>query len=256
MNVVISNHSHVFFLPQIMNKTAYLYVDEHSISPSLICPICLDILEEPHTHIQCDSAFCHSCLLQLAEPLCPICRWTWDDSIPLHYNIYLPKANRLIRNMLDDLLVQCIHCHIIRRRGQFEHECGSIIEPSVIENIPMLSREKFGNIRMMLSSLVIFVCFILTYYYRNNVFEKAVDRHDELIKEIGYNIDYMLLEKIYYLIIRLVEYSTTVFIINICLWFSMIVFGDRITSKTTSRILKNVFETSIIINLITHSIYN
>jgi len=158
--------------------------------------------------------------------------------------------------MLDDLLVQCTQCHIIRRRGQFEHECGSIIEPSVIENIQMLSREKFGNIRMILSSLVIFVCLILTYYYRNNVFEKAVDRHDELIKEIGYNIDYMLLEKIYYLIIKLVEYSTTVFIINICLWFNIIWFGDRITSKTTSRILKNVFETSIIINLITHSIYN
>ena len=106
-----------------MNKTAYLYVDEHLISPSLICPICLEILQEPYTHVPCDSAFCRSCLSQLVEPFCPICRWTWDDSIPLQYNIYLPKSSRLIRNMLDDLHVQCIHCHTVRRRGEFEHEC-------------------------------------------------------------------------------------------------------------------------------------
>ncbi|CAF1213520.1 unnamed protein product [Adineta steineri] len=230
-----------------MNKTVYTYVDEHSISPSLICPICLDILEEPHTHIPCDSAFCRSCLLQLMEPLCPICRWTWNDSLPLDYNIHLPKTNRLIRNMLDDLQVQCIHCHTIRRRGQFEHECKLIRKES---------QEIFTNIRMIFSIIILIFFLILIYYYRNYVFEKGIDRHNELIKEIGYNLDYILLEKLYYLIIKIIEYSITIFIINICLWFSIIIYGDYFLTKTISRILKNIFEITIIINLIIYSINN
>ena len=48
----------------------------------------------------------------------------------------------------------------------------------------------------------------------------------------------------------------TVLLLNICFWFSMKFYGDRITSKTNSRILKNFFEISIIINLITYSFYN
>jgi hypothetical protein len=239
-----------------MNKTAYLYVDEHLISPSLVCPICLEILEEPHTHTYCDSAFCRSCLLQLAEPLCPICRWTWDDSMPLQCNIDLPKASRLIRNMLDDLLVQCIDCHTVRRRGQFEHQCEPIGEPLRRKNIEIISKENSGNIRMILSSLIIFLFILFIYYYRNNVFEKGINRQNELIKEIGYNIDGILLEKIYYFIIKFIEYSMPVFIINICFWFSITIFGDRITSKTTSEIIRNFFEIIIIINLIINSVYN
>ncbi|CAF0772802.1 unnamed protein product [Adineta steineri] len=230
-----------------MNKTVYTYVDEHSISPSLICPICLDILEEPHTHIPCDSAFCRSCLLQLMEPLCPICRWTWNDSLPLDYNIHLPKTNRLIRNMLDDLQVQCIHCHTIRRRGQFEHECKLTRKEF---------QETFTNIRMIFSIITLIFFLTLIYYYRNYVFENGIDRHNELIKEIGYNLDYILLEKLYYLIIKIIEYSITIFIINICLWFSIIIYGDYFLTKTISRILKNIFEITIIINLIIYSINN
>ncbi|CAF0791076.1 unnamed protein product [Adineta steineri] len=230
-----------------MNKTVYTYVDEHSISPSLICPICLDILEEPHTHIPCDSAFCRSCLLQLMEPLCPICRWTWNDSLPLDYNIHLPKTNRLIRNMLDDLQVQCIHCHTIRRRGQFEHECKLTRKEC---------QELFTNIRMIFSIIILIFFLTLIYYYRNYVFENGIDRHNELIKEIGYNIDYILLKKFYYLIIKIIEYSITIFIINICLWFSIIIYGDYFLTKTISRILKNIFEITIIINLIIYSINN
>jgi hypothetical protein len=239
-----------------MNKTAYLYIDEHSISPSLICPICLDILEEPHTHVTCDSAFCRSCLLQLAEPLCPICRWTWDDTIPLQYNIYLPKASRLIRNMLDDLLVQCIDCHTVRRRGQFEHQCQPIGEALIRKNIQIISRKKAGNFRMIFSSLVIFLFVLFIYYYRNHVFEQGVDRHNELIKEIGYNIDYFLLEKIYYFLIKIIEYSMTGFLINICFWFGLTFYGDRLTSKTNNRILKNFFEIMTIIHFIIYSFYN
>ncbi|CAF1054986.1 unnamed protein product [Rotaria sp. Silwood1] len=240
----------------MMNKIAYSYIDEHLISPSLICPICLEVLEDPHTHTPCDSAFCRSCLLQLSEPFCPICRWTWDDTIPLQYNIHLPKANRLIRNMLDDLLVQCIYCHTVRRRGQFEHECQSAEERLVRNDIQIIPRKTLGHFQMILYILGTVIFLLCIYYYQKYIFEKVIDHRNEIIKDIGYNIDYFLLENIYYLIRKIVEYSMTIFIMSICFWFSIIFFGDRFTSRKNSRILKTLLETSIIINLIAYSVSN
>ena len=239
-----------------MNKTAYSYVDEHLISPSLICPICFDVLEEPHTHIPCDSAFCRSCLLQLAEPICPICRWTWDYSIPLQYNIYLPKASRLIRNMLDDLLVQCIDCHTVRRRGQFEHECRPIEKRLVKKDVQTIPRKSLGTMQLVSYILGIFLFLLFIYCYRKIAFETAVDRRDEMIKEIGYNIDYFLLEKLYYMIRNIAEYSMTAFTITLCFWLSINFFGDRITSKTNSQILQTLLEILGILNLIAYSLYH
>ncbi|CAF2624299.1 unnamed protein product [Rotaria sp. Silwood2] len=204
----------------------------------------------------CDSAFCRSCLLQLAEPFCPICRWTWDDTIPLQDNIYLPKANRLIRNMLDDLLVQCIYCQTIRRRGQFEHECQSTEERLVRNDIQITPRKNFVHFEMVLNILGIVLCLLCMYYNRKYVFEKVIDPRSEIIKDIGYNIDYFLLETIYYLIRKIVEYSMAIIIINVCFWFSVIFFGDRIASKNNSQILKTFLEILIIINLITYSVSN
>lgn len=236
-----------------MNKTAYLYVDERSISPSLICPICLDVLQEPHIHTTCDSAFCRSCLLQLVEPHCPICRWTWDPTIPIEYNIYLPKANRLIRNMLDDLRVQCVCCHTIRRRGQFDHECQPNGQISLGNISTSKLRRKLANIKTILSVLALALFILFVYINRCNIFEQAVDRGGEIVKDIGYNIDYFLLEKVYGLSKKLVEYSMALFVVDICFWISIIFYGDRFISKTNGQILRKFLETSIIINLIIYS---
>jgi hypothetical protein len=239
-----------------MNKTAYVYVNEHSVSPSLICPICLDILQEPHTHIPCDSAFCRSCLLQLAEPFCPICRWTWNSSVPLQHNIHLPKASRLIRNMLDDLPVRCVRCHTIRRRGQFEHECRMISKPLRVMNSALNYGKEWRNLRMIFSTLVIGLSLILVYYYRHHVFEKAIDRRTQSVNRIGRNIDSILLESMCSLTMKMIEYPMTVMVVNICLWFTAMRFGDRLTSKTNSQILTKFFETIIIVNLIIYSIHH
>jgi len=232
-----------------MNKTKYIYVNEHLISSSLICPICLDILKDPHTHVSCDSAFCRSCLLQLTEPICPVCRCNWDDILPIGYNRYLPKTSRLIRNMLDELMVECVQCHTIRRRGQFEHECRPM------KNFLSIKTKKWDAFQMILSVLIIVLFILFIYFNRNFVFEKAIDRHNELITDIGIDIDKYLFEKIYYLIIKIIEYSLVIFLFNLFLWFSILFYGDKFTSKSTSRILKKFLEISIIINLITYSIY-
>ncbi|UJR15627.1 hypothetical protein I4U23_002563 [Adineta vaga] len=234
-----------------MNKLNYTYVNEHSISTSLICPICLDILQDPHTHISCDSAFCRSCLLKLAEPICPICRWHWNDTIHIDYNIYLPKTNRLIRNMLDELQVECIDCKTIHQRGQFDHDC----KPLMV-SLPEKSNT-WENFQMFSTTLMIFVCILLVYFYRDIVFEKAIDNHSQkkLLYRNGIDIDKYLFDKIYYSIVKIIEYSLVVFLCNLFLWFNILFYGDRFASKTTNQILKKILETSIIINLITYSIY-
>lgn len=242
-----------------MNPIEYVYTNEHSISSSLKCPICLDILEEPYTHITCDSAFCRSCLLQLNEPICPICRWTLGDTQAAEYNIYLRKTNRLIRNMLDDLTVQCIHCHAIRRRGQFEHNCQTIVEQThhsdSIANHTM-STMNSNLFQILFSSLVIFSLTYFVYFYRHFIFEQSHNRQHEIIHEIAYNIDDYLVKICYYLFLRIIEYSMMLLILNISIWFSLVMYGDQVTSKTNSRILKNLCETMIMINLLIYSIFN
>lgn len=239
-----------------MNKSAYTYVDEHLISPSLICPICLEILDEPYTHVPCDSAFCRSCLVQLTEPLCPICRWTWDENIPIDFNIYLPKANRLIRNMLDDLMVQCRICQTVRRRGQFEHQCQQNGQMLVRISRRRNSKESSENLQTIFSNLVIFVFLLFIYHYRDEIFEQGINRQHELIQELSWNIDDYLLNKLYDFIMTIIEYSMMIFIINMCVWLGIFFYGDRFISKTTSQLLRKFFEIAIIINMITYSLYN
>jgi hypothetical protein len=216
-----------------MDKMEYTYVNEQLISTSLICPICLDVLKDPHTHIVCDSAFCRTCLLQLTDPICPICRYIWDDILPIEYNDHLPKTNRLIRNMLDELSVKCVQCNAIRRRGQVEHECQSIETPIPIKT---KDRECFPIILTSLLTL------LFIYSYRNILFERAVNRQTELINGLGIDIDQFLFNMISYLIVKIIEYSQTIFILNIILWFSILFYGDRFTSKTINRILKKFIE--------------
>jgi hypothetical protein len=234
-----------------MNQIQYIYANEHLISSSLICPICLDVLKDPHTHVTCDSAFCRSCLLQLSEPICPICRWHWDDILPIEYNKYLPKSTRLIRNMLDELMVECLQCHTIRRRGQFEHQC----QPMNSKTSILIKTKKSENLTMILSVFVLILSVLFIYSFRNFIFERAVNRQTELITGSGIDIDQYLFEKIYYLIVKIIEYSLGVFLFNLSLWFSILFYGDRVTSKSTSQILRKFLEISIIINLITYSIY-
>ena len=49
------------------------------IDPTLICPVCLDLLHDPHAAIPCKHVFCETCLRRLGsknamDTLCPMCR--------------------------------------------------------------------------------------------------------------------------------------------------------------------------------------
>ena len=230
-----------------MNQPAYRYVNESSISSSLICPICLDVLEEPHTHLTCDSAFCQACLLQLAKPVCPICRHYWGDFSSWQANQYLPKANRLIRNILDELLVECRQCQRVRRRGQFEHQCQPIEQSSSSPRATMFS---------IFSITIILLWIVLIYLGRECLFLTAIDRRKETVRDIASNIDQYLFKFALYLIDKLTTHVIPVLIFNLGFWFSIRVYGHRWASKTTKHTLQKSLEISIIISLIIYSIYH
>ena len=239
-----------------MEEIAYVYVDEHAISSALYCPICLDILQEPHTHVPCDSAFCRSCLLQLAEPHCPICRWTWNETLPLEYNTYLPKANRLIRNMLDDLRVKCIYCHTIRRRGQFEHQCEPMNMDVTMKSLSAPASIQVKKFSRMIFALLCFLWISLVYHNRENLFQSAITNRTHTIHAVATNLDEHVLETLHDILMNLLNYSIIALLINIFSWLCVKFFGEHYMSKTTSRILENVFETSLILNLIICSFYH
>jgi len=230
-------------------KMNYTYLNEKTISSSLICPICLDVLQDPHTHVSCDSAFCRSCLLQLTESICPICRWHWDDYIPIEYNKSLPKTNRLIRNMLDELAVQCLHCKTIRRRGQFEHDCQPIVDKKIVS-------KKIDYAQMILLFLMFFFSSLILYLNHKFLFEPVDHQQKPVINNFGMDIDKYLFEKIYYLIVQSIEYSLVIFLFNFSLWLSIIIYGDRLGSKHLNKYLRKFLEFTIIINLIGYSISN
>ena len=81
------------------------YVNESSIDPELICTICKSPYQDPRC-TPCDHTFCADCIAtwtRLNPRSCPTCR----RPVP---NNDLAPASRIVRNMLDRLLVKCTRC--------------------------------------------------------------------------------------------------------------------------------------------------
>jgi hypothetical protein len=226
-----------------MNPSVYRYIDEHSISRSLFCPICFDVLLEPYIHIECDSAFCLSCLFKLVEPSCPICRIYLGSVVPQYENSQLCKANRLIRNMLDELLVKCQLCHCVRPRGQFEHQC-------------QLVEEKQAPSKLIFSIGILLLWIFVIYYNRYTCFVNIVDRHQTNNSPIGINIDQYIFKFSLYLIERFIEYNLILLVANLFIRFSIHMYIDRWISKGEIEILRKFLEVSIMFQLIIYSIYH
>ena len=76
----------------------YIYINEDKISRSLICPICLDPLIDPQTHVLCENSFCNRCIRKLRH--CPCCRTSIIE------NDDLKPTTHVLRNILDELQVR------------------------------------------------------------------------------------------------------------------------------------------------------
>ncbi|CAF1226091.1 unnamed protein product [Rotaria sordida] len=91
----------------------YIYINQDEISHSLICPICLDPLIDPQTHVLCNNSFCNRCIRKLRY--CPCCRATI-----MELNDLIVTSD-IIRNTLDELQIQCNICKHILCRGDFDN---------------------------------------------------------------------------------------------------------------------------------------
>jgi hypothetical protein len=103
----------------------FTYINEDKISRSLICPICLDPLIDPQTHVLCENSFCNRCIRKLRQ--CPCCR----ASIINPHDLKI--TSHVLRNILDELEVQCNVCKKIINRGNFSiHIRNNCLEHSPI----------------------------------------------------------------------------------------------------------------------------
>lgn len=142
------NHLRMMFRTTTTNRELALannftYVNEEKISRSLICPICLDPLIDPQTHVLCENSFCNRCIRKLRQ--CPCCR----ASILNPHDLKL--TSHVLRNILDELEVQCNVCKKILNRGNYSaHIRNNCLEQSPInseeeETIMNLSTENLTN---------------------------------------------------------------------------------------------------------------
>jgi len=117
----------------------FTYINEEKISRSLICPICLDPLLDPQTHVLCENSFCNRCIRKLKQ--CPCCR----ASITNPHDLKI--TSHVLRNILDELEVQCNVCKHKLCRGHFsihiQNNCleHSPISPEEEENLINFSPE-------------------------------------------------------------------------------------------------------------------
>ncbi|CAF0952224.1 unnamed protein product [Rotaria sordida] len=121
----------------------YTYINEDKISRSLICPICLDPLMDPQTHILCENSFCNRCIRKLKQ--CPCCRASIINPNDLKL------TSHVLRNILDELEVQCNVCKQTLYRGNFSihirNNClkHSLISPEEEENLMNISSTSILN---------------------------------------------------------------------------------------------------------------
>ena len=112
-----------------MSRTElFEYVNESSIDPELICTVCKSPYQDPRC-TPCDHTFCAGCIatwVKANSRSCPTCRQLF-----LIYD--LTPASRIVRNMLDRLLVKCTRCGdmTIRRDQVADHRVKKCPKKSV-----------------------------------------------------------------------------------------------------------------------------
>ncbi len=146
MPSTLLNHLRMMFRTTTTNREVALannftYINEDKISRSLVCPICLDPLIDPQTHVLCENSFCNRCIRKLRQ--CPCCR----ASIINPHDLKI--TSHVLRNILDELEVQCNVCKKKLCRGNF----SSHIRSNCLEYSPISTEEE--NHLMNISSDVL-----------------------------------------------------------------------------------------------------
>ncbi|KAG9127493.1 hypothetical protein FRC07_013031 [Ceratobasidium sp. 392] len=110
----------------------YSYVD--AVNSNLVCCICRNPFVEPTTSSTCGHTFCRACIVHALEvsPCCPIDR---SQLGPTDLQLASAVAHpALVRNMVDELLVECPHAplgcaHTAQRHLIEAHAAGCTYTP-------------------------------------------------------------------------------------------------------------------------------
>ncbi|CAF0913814.1 unnamed protein product [Adineta steineri] len=139
----------------------YTYINEDKISRSLICPICLDPLIDPQTHVSCENSFCNRCIRKLRQ--CPCCRASIMNPNDLK------MTSHVIRNILDELEVQCNVCKQIINRGNFSIH----IRNNCLDHSPISPEEEESFLNLSASSSTINSPTTI----KNSIDEQQIEKH-------------------------------------------------------------------------------
>ena len=90
--------------------------------PDVLCPICHDILEEPHLTDCCGNHFCKGCITKLTTHECPVCR---------KGNFTAIRNKNFERNSLGQLTLECPNrrsgCTWVDQLGDLEKHLGQCL---------------------------------------------------------------------------------------------------------------------------------
>lgn len=186
------------------------------------CPVCLDILFEPHK-TACSHIFCAPCLRQIhkisrKKPVCPLCR----------HRIY--KVSHL-KSLQDE--VESQHPELYRKRLQIEMKRPindfPLPDPSNVRFDPNLdsdSRLSMQHIFQVLRVCLIIFVMVLTYLINRNVADRGV--HHRYASWIKYGIFSLIVVGFAYLFFMLGSWfshyavDVSLFAITLCLCYFFI----------------------------------
>ena len=147
-----------------------------------LCPICLDVIEEPRKLNGCDHHFCKACIREWlrTETTCPTCRTNGvivqpDTTIVDHIRALPVKC--FYRNMGCHVFVPLSNMHIHTsmcgyRPVSCDRNCGEIL---AIRNMPTHLLTCVNRIDPFVASLMCYVC---KYEYHNGLIPTHCDYTD------------------------------------------------------------------------------
>lgn len=70
------------------------------VNDDLMCMICLEVLEDPHECLKCQTSFCHTCITDWSSK---------KNTCPNHCELVLQRSHKFLRSELNKLQLKCIN---------------------------------------------------------------------------------------------------------------------------------------------------
>jgi hypothetical protein len=140
-----------------IDRTIFENVSEH-----LICPVCLDVLDDPATGL-CGHTCCYSCWFMIAsvehtspvEISCPLCRQKYDIPDAQTHSSFIWSTNgklfvraRIIKDIIGDLVTKChwSGCKVKEKYSDRAKHLENCLRSNQLRPIRYLPRQEFREL--------------------------------------------------------------------------------------------------------------